>query len=290
MRFEQLMLGFMGPAMGALQHLMGSFSTLLAHHGKQLVNDLVIAFDFVLAKLGQLLDWIDRNGNRIQSEITSMFAAFKTSYDIVKPALTWVYDELVKLDRATGGWSTRLLALTAVLKLLGAGGIVSGIATMGVGLAQGMRQFLGWAGGVQIGAGMSAWEVAGSTFGVAAAAAIGAAVGTLIYHSLPESMQRKIGDVEGGAVDWLKNAGAETKAWWDGQVAKARDFYALQPFDLSAIQARRIGGNSLQAHTSFNVTVNGTGNLDAVELSRNLKRMIVDAHSGLVREFAATVK
>jgi hypothetical protein len=136
MQVEQLFLRFEGPAMAAIEHVLSSFSKLATAHGKQAIDDLVLAFDWLIKKFAELLDWVNAHGDEIQKRIKEAFGEIEKVYKIVKPAIDWLYEKFVDLDGVTGGWSTKLLAAAAALKLMGATGIITGILSLAGGFAK----------------------------------------------------------------------------------------------------------------------------------------------------------
>lgn len=282
MQFYQLMLGFEGPAMGALRKLMTQFAKFLHDHGRQVIRDLVAMFELLISVLGKLLNWLDAHGDEIQKRIEQTFGEFKTAYETVKPAMIWVYDQFVKLDAATDGWSTKLLALTLALKAVGAIGIVTGILNLGAGLAKAFGGLVG--AGI---AGEGAWGAAGAAFGVAAAAAIGAMIGTVIYDAMPEWLQRKIGDTEGHAAE---NAGS----WWDGQVAKFREWNRVQIYEgrpnHAALDQKYSPHFEINLTTTVHAGLGGDPHKLAGYVSSANEREVRRAASDLTREFLATVR
>jgi hypothetical protein len=283
MQFYQMMLGFEGPAMAALQRVMSSFSKFLSHHGKQAIRDLVIAFDWVIAGMGRLLDWLDAHGGEIQKRIDATLGQVAKTAAIVKPALEFVYDMFVKLDRISGGWSTNLLAVAAALKLVGASGIVTGIAALSVGLAKAAGASLGWATTAAEGGGI--WAAAGAAWGVAAAAAIGYAIGSIINSFIPESLQHKIGDAEGGVANWVGSH-------WNQEKAKFWEFHA------DSVYAAKPNRDALDAKYSphftvtLNTTVHGAGDArqTAHFVASEAELAVRRSASALIREFATGVR
>lgn len=284
MRFLQMMLGFEGPAMGALQRLMTQFGRFLQHHGKQAIHDLVAAFQVLIGILGKLLDWLDAHGDEIQRRILQTFTQFKSAYEIVKPAMVWVYDQFVALDKATDGWSTKLIALTVALKAVGATGIITGIASLGAGLAKAFGGLIGSA--VTAVGGFGSWTVAGTAFGVAAAAAIGAAIGTIAYNLMPEWLQRKLGDAEGHAVD-------AAASWYEDQKSKFREFHAAAVYSSHPNRGALDAQYSPHFETNVNVTVHGGLGGDPHKVAgyvASAAEREVRKQADLTREFLATVR
>jgi len=281
MQFQAMLFPLIGQVMGGESNLIGKLSKFFQHHGKQLIKDIGILISFTLEMLGKLLDWLDAHGNQIQSEIDKAFKAIKTSYEIVKPAMEWLYNKFVELDRATDGWSTRLLAATAALKLLGAGGIVDGIAMLGAGLAKAFGSFVGYAATV----GETApWTVAGTAFGIAAGAAIGYALGTAIYQFLPDwgSWKEKLGDAEGGAIAWLSN-------FWDQNVDQFKKWNEDAMKHTPAVPFSQISG-SAPVVVNVNTTVHGVNEQTAHHIASTNATAVHNAASQAIREFSKRVQ
>lgn len=286
LQFAELMLQFEGPAMGALQKLMTQFAKFLQDHGRQVIKDLVIAFEVLIAVLGRLLDWLDTHGDEIQRRIDQSFGEFKTAYEMVKPAMIWVYDQFVRLDQATDGWSTKLIVLTGALKAVGAIGIVNGILGIGAGLAKAFGGMLG-GGAAGAAAGAAEWTVAGTLFGVAAAAAIGYAIGSIINQFLPESLQRDIGDWEGPKID-------KASGWFSGELSKFREWNRGQIYAGRTDHAALDAQYSPRFETNVNVTVHGAAGGDPHKMAGYVasaaERAVRQNAADLTREFLAVVK
>jgi hypothetical protein len=280
MQFLQMMLGFEGPAMAALQRVMTSFSRLMRDHGAQAIRDLTRAFDYLIAGMGRLLDWLDTHGDEIQKRITAMFKAFDDAYKIVKPALDFVYDAFKKLDEVTGGWSTNLAAVLLTLRALGATGLVTGVVSIAASLAKALA---GAALGGAEGAGWAA--AAGSAFGVAAVAVIsGWLLGSWIYKHMSEDTQRSIGDTLGKAADALHPMSKAEKA---SQALIKYAGYEGVPNRSSA------GGPVTNNNVTTNVTITGPVTNDKIKqasdaVERQVRIALLEAQ--IKREFLATVQ
>jgi hypothetical protein len=286
MAFQQMLLGFEGPAMAALQRLMTAFSQFLSHHGRQAVRDLTEAFEWLIAGMGRLLDWLDAHGGEIQRRIQETFGEVRKSYELIRPAMVWIYDQFVALDRATDGWSTKLIVLAGVLKGIGATGIVTGIAALGAGLAKAFGGLI--AGGVTAGVEAGGvWAVAGTAFGAAAAVGIGVGLGALFNKYFPDNWLAKDGDEIGNWAadvhDWLIGVG--NKLTDPGGINHSyRVPYAATPKD-----------NTVNAPTTVNTTINVHGNADKNTVTQ-IGDGVTDAvrranlQAAIKREFLATVQ
>jgi hypothetical protein len=145
--------------------------------------------DFNLA-----LVWLSEHGPEIGRLITSAFEAFKEVYDFLKPVFIWLRDTFVDLDKATDGWSTKLIALAVVLQGLGVTSIVAGVvnlssAVLGLGTA-----LLGLEAGGAILAGV-----------LSTVTGIGAIAGAswLLNKALPEKLTDFTGAAVNDAMEWL---------------------------------------------------------------------------------------
>ncbi|SDV49077.1 phage tail tip lysozyme [Chitinasiproducens palmae] len=84
-----------------------------------------------LPVLQQFSDWVHENGDLITKRVTEVVDALVRLGKSVAPVIGKMLDLLVEADEHTDGWSTKLIALVAIMRLLGAGGLVNGV----VGLA-----------------------------------------------------------------------------------------------------------------------------------------------------------
>jgi hypothetical protein len=277
----QLFLPFEAQAMAGLQRLMTAFSRLMRDHGAQAIKDLTIAFEWVIAGLGKLLDWLNNHGDEIQRRLGDTFKEFEAAYKLAKPALEWVYNKFVELDKATDGWSTKLLVLLATLKALGALGLVTGILNLGAGLAKAL-------GAVALAGARGAWAAAGTAFGAAAgvliAGAIGYGIGHLIYGALPEGLQRGIGNFVGGTVDAFSKAVDFANA-----AAKGDPGYYT---DYTGLGRETRGSPNVNSKIELTMNVNGAGQPEtlAKHLASEMEVSLRRVHEDLVREFSAVVR
>lgn len=281
MQFFQMMLGFEGPAMAALQGLMPKLSKLIRDHGKQIVTDLGLIFTFLIEGIGRLVDWLDTHGKEIIVRLEALFLDLNFNFTMyIKPVFSWLYDKIVELDKATDGWSTKIGLVLIGLKAIGATGIVTGIASIAAGLAKAATGLV--AAGAAEGAG--AWALAGSAFGVAAWGAIGYGLGTLMYKIMPESWQRRIGDTIGGAIDWAKNLGdpaanaqrnADPSNWSESHY----------PWDKPPA-----GGFSSKIELNLTVSASGQPETIAKHIAAETEAAIKRANADMIREFNARVQ
>lgn len=285
LQFMELMLGFEGPALAAMEGAMRKLAKLMHDHGKQIVDDLASAFTFVIEGLGRLIDWLDRNGKEVLVRLEALFLDFNFNFTIyIEPALSWLHKKFLQLDEVTGGWSTKVLALTAALKVLGATGLVTGVLNLGAGLAKAAGGALGL--GVGGAAGAGAWGVAGTAFGLAAWGALGLGLGLLLDHFFPETT--------GKAGEWAADKVEEAQGFWQQQLAK------MHVFQMEARYGSRANHAALDAQYSphFEISVNNiihhaqggdpakTAGYVASATELSIRRSAAD----LTREFLATVR
>lgn len=281
MQFEQMMLGFEAPAMAALRTLMTKVSKLLHDHGKQIVTDLTVVFTWAIEGIGKVLDWLDRNGKEALVRIEAMWLDFQFDFELyIKPVLEWLWTQFTRLDEATNGWSTKLLVVSGALKALGATGIVTGILSLGAGIAKAATGALGLA--VDAGA----WGVAGTAFGLAAWAGLGVGLGALLDHFFPESTQ--------AAGSWVADRVEDLGNLWDRAMARNREFhvdavYGDRP-DRAALDAKYSPHFEINLNTTVHGSLGGDPHKTAGYVASETERAVRRAASDLTREFLATVK
>lgn len=147
--------------------------------------------------LDSISSWLDKNGDRLTTEIVEGLQTFIHWAEILAGWLKTIYDWLVKLDSATDGWSTKILAAVVALRLLGGGAIISGIISLAAAV-------------VRLGAGLAGLAlgpaVARGLGGLALATGTGVGLGYLLDKYFPNN--------------WLAQAGE----WVGGKVADATDY------------------------------------------------------------------
>ena len=94
--------------------------TILESLGVQIEETLLKKLGVNFRDVG---NWLQTHGPEIAKTVADAI------YSIIEAA-KWLIDKLVALDRATDGWSTKLLALAALLKVTGAGSLLFGIGQM----------------------------------------------------------------------------------------------------------------------------------------------------------------
>lgn len=279
MQFEQMMLGFEGPAMLALQGLMVKVARLIKDHGRQIVTDLAAIFTYLIDGIGRLVDWLDLHGREIVTRLEALFLDLNLNFTLyVEPVFSWIGTKLLELDRATDGWSSKLLTVYTILKLMGATGLVTGILSLGAGLAKAFGATVGLA------AGEGTWSAAGAAFGVAAAGAIGYAIGSLIYSLLPEKAQRAIGDTVGGAADWISRAVDFASKAASSDPGGYEGWNPWRDHDK--------GGASVNSKVELNMTISSNGQPETVakHIASEYEAAIKRVHENLVREFVSVAQ
>ncbi|WP_144025188.1 glucosaminidase domain-containing protein [Burkholderia sp. HI2500] len=85
----------------------------------------------MLQKIGPQLDhfqkWMDDHGEEIARRVGDIASAFVSAAAAMGPPLKWLADEFLELDKATDGWSTKLLFMVGIFKVLGGFQIIGGI-------------------------------------------------------------------------------------------------------------------------------------------------------------------
>ncbi len=178
------------------QGMLVKFSKFLKDHGPQIVKDIRWVVDETVHGLGSLLDWFDSHGNEIQRRIEETFGEFKKVYDTIHPALTWLYDQFVALDKATDGWSTKLLVAVGALKAIGALGLATGAGSIALALAK-FAIPAGAAAGGAAAEGVVAGGVvaaASSYIPLVKAIMVGLGIGWLINEVAPNGPQATVGE------------------------------------------------------------------------------------------------
>ena len=101
--------------------------TRLEGFGIQVIDVLQNKFGISIEKFSA---WLDKNGERLTTSFVTGLQKFLGYLDQLAPKLEWLLDQLVKLDKATNGWSTVIIGLTLLFP-----GLVAGVVSLGVALA-----------------------------------------------------------------------------------------------------------------------------------------------------------
>lgn len=118
-----------------------SITEWMQQNGPWLADQVARIASMLIDQFNAILAWSKAHWPEIKEFVKQAFDGITAAINLVKPALEWVYDQFVKLDHATDGWSTKLIALVAALRFMGLGGIVTGLGGLTMG-------FLGLAGGI----------------------------------------------------------------------------------------------------------------------------------------------
>jgi hypothetical protein len=150
----------------------------------------------MLQKVGPQLDrfqrWVDEHGDEIAAKIGDIANTLLKVAEAVGPPLGKLVDLLLELDRATDGWSTKILLLGVALKALGVFRIAGGILKMA-----GALRAAGAATTAATAAGGGLLAVLGSL--ATAVAAVGAAfAGWKIGDALRDKVDGLISQLSGG--------------------------------------------------------------------------------------------
>ncbi|WP_233432745.1 mannosyl-glycoprotein endo-beta-N-acetylglucosamidase [Burkholderia vietnamiensis] len=164
----------------------------------------------MLQKIGPQLErfqrWVDEHGDEIAAKIGDIANTLLKVAEAVGPPLGKLVDLLLELDRATDGWSTKILLLGVALKALGVFKIVGGLWKIAAALRAGGAAASG-ATGLLSAMGLELAALASS------AAAVGAAF-----------LGWKIGDGVRDQIDGLitKLSGGRFRSLWDILTLKDR--------------------------------------------------------------------
>jgi len=104
------------------------------------------AFGMDVEKFGE---WVKAHGDEIAAKISEVVEILLTLAKMVFPALEWLAKQLIQLDKDTHGWSTKIIALVAVINLLGGFALINGI----MGLVGAFAALAGAIGSVETAAG-----------------------------------------------------------------------------------------------------------------------------------------
>lgn len=139
--------------------------------------------------LHSLTDWLRVNGPMLAERTADILVRILDLIERITPAITWLIDQFIAWDKATNGWSTRILALLAVLKMFGGFAIIGGVLSLAgafMKLAAGI--------GAATAAGAGGAGVLGSLGLLGVAGGVGYGIGTLIHKILPDNANDKIGE------------------------------------------------------------------------------------------------
>ncbi|MCA8376288.1 mannosyl-glycoprotein endo-beta-N-acetylglucosamidase [Burkholderia multivorans] len=107
------------------------FMTQLRGIGTAFENLAIRVEGAMLQKIGPQLDrfqrWMEEHGDEIANRVADIANAFLRAADTIGPMLVAVADQFLALDKATDGWSTKLIFLAGIFKVLGGFQLVGGI-------------------------------------------------------------------------------------------------------------------------------------------------------------------
>ena len=111
-----------------------AWMNMLRGVGRQFDNLAVQIEAALLGKAGpqlaQFSEWFTKNGQMIAERVADIIVAFLNMIETVGPAVKTVADWFIAADKATDGWSTKIVALIALMKVLGGFAIISGITSL----------------------------------------------------------------------------------------------------------------------------------------------------------------
>jgi hypothetical protein len=85
----------------------------------------------LLEKLGMSMEqvntWVRENMPVIAKRVADVLVTVLNVAEMLAPAIKWVIDKFMALDKATDGWSTKLILLFGVFSMLGGPAVISGI-------------------------------------------------------------------------------------------------------------------------------------------------------------------
>jgi hypothetical protein len=104
-----------------------SITELIRQNGPEISKHLIQIAQDLIGQFTTIIKWLTANGPLITKRISEIFDSVSHAIETTKPYVTWVLDKFVELDKATDGWSTKILLLTLALKAMGATGLITGI-------------------------------------------------------------------------------------------------------------------------------------------------------------------
>jgi hypothetical protein len=283
MQVEQLLLRLQSTLQRKLGISVGGLSVFLSKNGKKIVDDITAAVGFLVDKFNELLAWFNQHPGEIAKRLDDIRNNVQQTYAIIKPAMEWLWQQFKDLDAATDGWSTKLLAVLATLKILGATGLVTGIANLGAALAKGLGVSLAAAATASEGA--DVWAVVGTAWGVAAGAAIGIAIAAVLDHYFPNNPFAKVGQSLGSAVYDATHPNAPGV---QGNPNDPANYYATHyPWEKPSTYALDNPSRAEPVAVHFTTAINVSGaNMAKEELARAIADQQQRVNAQLVREFS----
>jgi hypothetical protein len=147
--------------------------------------------DALMNKLGgslqNLTEWVRKNGDQIATRIAEILMTILDVAEAIIPAIKWLVDKFLALDKATDGWSTKIILLVGALNLLGAGSLVAGVLSLAGAMG----------------------KLALPILAIAGAAAAGYKIGEFVNDMLPQSVKDKIGEYTAQTLAFFGNEEAQ---------------------------------------------------------------------------------
>lgn len=119
-------------------------------------------------ELAKFSDWFEKNSPMIAGRIVDVTEKLITLAQDSEPYLKSVYEFFVKLDQATDGWSTKIIVLLGLMRMLGLTSLVTGVLNMAAAF-------------VRLGAGITGASTAAAGASALSTMVVGA--GALLYSS-----------------------------------------------------------------------------------------------------------
>ena len=152
-----------------------------------------VMMNHFLPVLKQVISYLEIHGPSIAKQIGGGIETIVGWIEKSKPFFEGLYKQLVRLDEVTGGWSTKLIGVLALLRIVGGPGAIGGILSLAAAF---VRVGAGLAG---LGTGAAGVALAGLG-GIAAAVGGGVALGWGIDKLWANGPLAKIGDWIGNTV------------------------------------------------------------------------------------------
>jgi hypothetical protein len=115
----------------ALQKKLGwslqSIVDWLAQNQAWIISQVTAIASWFVDSFNTILNWTIAHWPEIKRIVSEALAGIKTAYEIVAPALKWLFEQFVSLDHATDGWSTKVIALTVALNWFTGGAATAGV-------------------------------------------------------------------------------------------------------------------------------------------------------------------
>ncbi len=173
----------------------GALSAWLDKNGPWLADKITSVVGQIMDDFNRVIDWLRDHGPQIRQLLAGMFSGIEIAYQIVRPAVEWVFRKFEEMDSMTDGWSTKLGATLLVLRAIGATSIIGGV----LALANAFRKLAFATLGIRDAQIASA---AASAVPVVGAAAAGVGAGYVLDKWFPHNWLAQAGEKLGGL--WYK--------------------------------------------------------------------------------------